>query len=104
MDLLQRHPFLYKGDWKKRPAALDIAFTAEGVPLAVYPADKSVTEPEVISCTPQPTLQQNCTANRLKNSSKNAALTASGKRFINNFLWLEGKYPPTPPAEEQNPL
>lgn len=104
MDLLQRHPFLYKGDWKKRPASLDIAFTAEGVPVAVYPADKAVTEPEVISCKAQPTLQQNCTANRLKNNSKNAALTVSGKRFINNFLWLEGKYPPASSAEEQNSL
>lgn len=93
MDLLQRHPFLYKGDWSKRPAALDMAFTAEGVPLAVYPAKEAVTEPKIVSCVPKPTLQQNCTANRLKNNSKNAALTVSGKRYIQNFLWLEGKYP-----------
>lgn len=104
MDLLQRHPFLYKGDWSKRPAALDIAFTAEGVPLAVYPAAEVVTEPKVVSCAPKPTLQQNCTANRLKNSSKNAALTVSGKRFINNFLWLEGKYPPPAPQEEASSI
>ncbi|MBQ8515993.1 MAG: M23 family metallopeptidase [Akkermansia sp.] len=104
MDLLQRHPFLYKGDWKKRPAALDIAFTAEGVPLAVYPADRAVAAPEVISCKPQPTLQQNCTANRLKNNSKNAALTASGRRYIETFLWLEGKYPPAAQSEDQNSL
>lgn len=93
MDLLQRHPFLYKGKQGISPAALDIAFTAEGVPLAVYPAEDSVAEPTVISCLPMPTLQQNCTANRVKNSSKNAALTAGGKRFINNFLWTEEKYP-----------
>ncbi len=99
MDLLQRHPFLYKGNWSTRPKSLDIAFTAEGVPLAVYPGDKEVDAPTIISCKPMPTLQQNCTVNRVKNSSKNAALTASGKRYINNFLWLEGKYPP--PAQQQ---
>lgn len=94
MDILQRHPFLYKGDWKKRPAALDIAFTAEGVPIAVYPADEKVSKPRVISCKPRPTLQQNCTANRVKNNSKNPELTASGLRYINQYLWLEGRYTP----------
>lgn len=94
MDLLQRYPFLYKGNWGSRPAALDMVFTAEGVPLAVYPAGDKVTEPTIIRCIPKPTLQQNCTANRVKNSSTNAKLTASGRKFINNFLWLEGKYPP----------
>lgn len=94
MDILKRHPFLYKGDWGKSPAALDIAFTAEGVPIAIYPAEEAVKEPAVISCKPMPTLQQNCTVNRVKNSSKDAALTASGKNYINQYLWLEGKYPP----------
>ena len=92
MDLLQRHPFLYKGDWKKRPVSLDMAFTAEGIPIAVYPSAEKVTKPVVISCVPKPTLQQNCTANRIKNTSKNPALTVSGMRYINTYLWLEGKY------------
>lgn len=100
MDLLQRHPFLYKGDWKQRPAALDIAFSAEGVPLAVYPAKQSVTEPKIVYCTPMPTLQQNCTVNRVKNNSKNAELTASGLRYVNQYLWLEGKYPPPAPETD----
>ncbi len=95
MDILQRHRFLYKGEAGKRPApaSLDIAFTAEGVPIAIYPAREEVTTPRIISCKPMPTLQQNVTVNRVKNSSKNAALTASGLRYINQFLWLEGKYP-----------
>lgn len=94
MDLLHRHPFLYKGDWSKRPAALDMAFTAEGVPIAVYPANEAVTEPRIISCKAMPTLQQNCTVNRVKNSSKDAALTVSGKNYINQFLWLAGHNAP----------
>lgn len=104
MDILQRHPFLYKGSWTRRPKSLDIAFTAEGVPLAVYPADREVAAPEIISCKPMPTLQQNCTVNRVKNNSKNAALTASGRRYINNFLWLEGQYPPPAPQPENQSL
>lgn len=92
MDLLQRHPFLYKGDWKKRPVSLDMAFTAEGVPIAVYPATEKVSKPVVISCVPRPTVQQNCTANRVKNNSKNPVLTGSGMRYINQYLWLDGKY------------
>lgn len=97
MDLLHRHPFLYKGDWSKRPAALDMAFTAEGVPIAVYPADEAVSAPKVISCKPMPTLQQNCTVNRLKNSSKDAALTVSGLNYIKQFLWLPGREPAPAP-------
>lgn len=95
MDILKRHPFLYKGEWGKCPPALDMAFTAEGVPIAIYPADVAVEEPVVISCKPMPTLQQNCTANRVKNSSRDAALTLSGKNYINQYLWLEGQYPAT---------
>ncbi len=96
MDILRRHRFLYKGKPGQYPppVSLDIAFTAEGVPIAVYPAHEAVDSPRVISCKPMPTLQQNVTVNRVKNSSKNAALTASGLRYINQYLWLEGKYPP----------
>ncbi len=102
MDLLRRHRFLYKGVPGQRPApvSLDIAFTAEGVPIAVYPAHEVVESPRIISCKPMPTLQQNVTVNRVKNSSRNAALTASGLRYVNQYLWLEGKYPPPAPAPE----
>ncbi len=100
MDLLKRHRFLYKGKPGQHPApvSLDIAFTAEGVPIAIYPASEVVDTPRIVSCKPMPTLQQNVTVNRVKGSSKTAALTASGLRYINQFLWLEGKYPPPPPA------
>lgn len=93
MDLLKRYPFLYKGKRGLRPRSLDIAFTAEGVPIAVYPSDEQVNTPTIISCTPMPTLQQNCTVNRVKNSSKNAALTRSGMNYINQYLWLKDQYP-----------
>ena len=89
MDLLRRHPFLYKGSWGKAPRSLEIAFTQEGIPIAVYPSDKEVTTPAVVRCKPRPTLQQNVTVNRVKGSSKTAALTASGMRYINLFLWTQ---------------
>lgn len=82
-DILRRHPFLYKGgDVNALPAAYDVAFTSEGVPIAFYPAAEAVAEPKVISCTPLPTLQQNATCNRVKNSSRDAALTVSGKNYL----------------------
>lgn len=99
MDLLKRHPFLYKGDWGITPPALDIAFTAEGVPIAVYPATEAVQAPQVISCTPKPYLQKHCTANRINGNSKTAALTSGGKTFISRFLWVEPQ--PSPPVPEQ---
>ncbi len=101
MDLLRRHPFLYKGVPGKRPApvSLEIAFTAEGVPIAVYPSDVPVSAPVIVSCKPMPTVQQNVTVNRVKNSSRDAALTVSGRHYVDQFLWLEGKYPPSAPAE-----
>lgn len=91
MDILRRYPFLYKGDWSKRPVSLEMAFTAEGVPIAVYPSTEPTNEPMVVSCKPEPTLQQNCTANRLKNDSRNATLTASGKRYIQTYLSHPGQ-------------
>lgn len=97
-DILRRHPFLYKGSWGQHSASLDIAFTQEGIPIAIYPAQQAVEVPTIVKCRPMPTLQQNCTVNRVKGSSKTAALTASGLRYINLFLWQEGIYPPAPPT------
>ena len=93
MNFLKRYPFLYKGERGLRPKSLDIAFTYAGVPIAFYPSDEEVSQPTIISCKPMPTLQQNCTVNRVKNSSKDAALTRSGLNYINQYLWLEGRYP-----------
>lgn len=89
MDLLRRHPFLYKGRWGQPARSLEIAFTQEGIPIAIYPSDKEVNTPAVVRCKPRPTLQQNVTVNRVKGSSKTAALTASGMRYLNLFLWTE---------------
>ena len=110
MDLLRRHPFLYRGDWNRRPRSLEIAFTAEGVPIAVYPGSEPAAAPVLISCKPMPTVQQNCTVNRVKNSSRDAALTVSGIKYINNMLFIPGVTPaparpaqpaPAPPARKR---
>ena len=95
-DILRRHPFLFRGEWSPAPAALDIAFSAEGIPLAVYPAQQAVSEPTIVKCTPLPTLQQNATVNRVKNSSKDARLTASGLRYVKQYFWQKDNTPPTP--------
>ena len=89
MDIMRRHPFLYKGSRSAtiRPESLEIAFTAEGVPIGIYPSSRSVQTPCVVSCRPMPTLQQNCTVNRVKNSSANAALTRSGLAYVTQYLW-----------------
>lgn len=85
-DLLKRYPFLKQGDWSKQPHSLDIALSAEGIPLAVYPSDQIVQTPQIIFCAAAPTVQQNVTFNRVKNSSKDAALTASGVRYIQHLM------------------
>lgn len=96
-DFLRRYPFLFRGKWSPAPASLDVAFSAEGVPLGVYPSQSAVQEPTIIRCTPLPTLQQNATVNRVKNSSKDAQLTASGMRYINQFFHIpEAPAPPSP--------
>lgn len=96
LDILVRHPFLYKGSktLRRRPESLEIAFTAEGVPIGIYTSDRQVTEPYIISCRPMPAKQQSCTVNRVKNSSEDAALTSSGLNYINQYLWKKGIYPP----------
>lgn len=98
IDILRRHPFLYHGNNSSRPVALDIAFSAEGVPLGFYPSNQAVQKPTVIRCTPSPTLQQNITVNRVKNSSKDAALTASGLRYVEQFLRQRAVTPNQAPA------
>lgn len=97
MDIMRRHPFLYKGDRQShsRPRSLEMAFTAEGVPIGIYPSDREVRTPHIVSCRPMPTLQQNCTVNRVKHDSRRAELTRSGLMYITQFLWLEGQYPST---------
>ena len=100
-DFLQRYPFLYKGEWGKPCESLDIAFTAEGVPIAVYASSESVTTPVVISCKPMPLYQNECTANRLAGKSTTAYLTASGKTFINRFMWTEAEQEPAAADSQQ---
>lgn len=99
LDILHRHPFLYKGSRTEtsRPESLEIAFTAEGIPIGIYPASRSVLTPHIISCKPMPTVQQNCTVNRVKNSSANAALTRSGLAYVNQYLWHGD--PPAPVSD-----
>ena len=41
-----------------------------------------------------PTWQQNCTVNRVRNSSKNPALTVSGLRYLNTYLHSPADVPP----------
>lgn len=96
LDILKRHPFLYKGSRteRRRPESLELAFTAEGVLIGIYPADYSVESPKIVSCRQMPTVQQNCTVNRVKNSSVNATLTRSGLNYITQYLWQQGLYSP----------
>ena len=94
IDLLVRYPFLYKGSWNPCPPSIDLAFTAEGVPIGAWPAQEKVSRPKVISCKPMPTWQQNCTVNRVRNSSKNPALTVSGLRYLNTDLHSPADVPP----------
>lgn len=85
LDILSRHPFLFRGRWGQTSPSVDIAFTQEGIPIAIYPASQPVSTPVVVKCRPLPTLQQNATVNRVKGSSKTAQLTASGLRYISLF-------------------
>ncbi len=96
INLLRRYPFLLRGRCSPRTRSLDIAFSAEGVPLGVYACESEVATPRVIRCLPQPTLQQNVTANRVKNNSKDAELTVSGQRYIRHLLWTQDESPPAP--------
>ena len=52
-----------------------------------------------------PTVQQNCTVNRVKNSSQDAALTVSGIKYVNNMLFIPGvtAAPAPPPATQAAP-
>ena len=90
-DILLRHPFLYKGEWGKESPSLDIAFTAEGIPIGVYPCDTPIDKPAVISCRPMPMMQKNCTMNRLNGKSTAAYLTPARETFINRFIWQESQ-------------
>ncbi len=87
LDIIKRYPFLLRATAEERAkaASIDIAFTAEGIPLAAYPCEEVVHAPRVLSSTPLPTLLQNCTSNRLKNNSQNPQLTANGMRFMQIF-------------------
>ncbi len=87
LDIIKRYPFLLRATEEERAkaASLDIAFTAQGIPLAAYPCEEVVRTPQVLSSKPLPTLLQNCTSNRLKNNSQNPQLTGNGLRFMQIF-------------------
>lgn len=96
-DIVQRHPFLFHGDWTPRPRSLEISFTSEGIPVAITPSQETVSEPTIVKCTPLPTLQQNATVRRVQNSSKDAKLTASGLRYVKQYIWHKEDNPTPAP-------
>ncbi len=87
-DLIKRHPFLYKKDSTvSTPASYEISFTDGGLPIAVRPSQVKASGISVVRTTAVPTSQLNVTAKRLKNSSKNPALTPSGHRYVELFMY-----------------
>ena len=98
LDILKRHPFLLRGHVTPQTSSMDISFSREGIPLGFYPSQEKTGEPKVIRCLPFPTPQQNVTMNRVKNSSVDAALTVSGRRYVDQFFRQRTTSPPPSPT------
>ena len=82
MEILSRYPWLARGNHKVRTPSWEISFSASGFPLAVAPSHRNVKEPRISSIRKCLSKHEYHTKGFVTGTGYRAALTKSGRRFI----------------------
>ncbi len=95
LALAHRYPWLKKGDHSKASHSWEISFTDSGIPLAVTPSFRKVTQPTITFVRTTRSNHEYYTRKRLTGTGRKATLTKTGKRFIALFTDAYVKAQPT---------
>ena len=82
LALVERYPWLAKGDHKTLTPSWEIAFTASGFPVSVSPSKRSVTKPRVSSVRKCLSKHEYHTKGLISGTGYRATLSKTGTRFI----------------------
>ncbi|HRQ90463.1 MAG TPA: M23 family metallopeptidase [Bacteroidia bacterium] len=82
-DILRRYPWLGQDlDKVRSPKSWEFSFAATGVPLAIRPSDRTVSQPQVTYVKPTPGNHADFTLGRITGTGSTATLTPSGSRYM----------------------
>lgn len=93
LEIARRHPWLLAGSSATSSPSWEISFSATGLPMAVAPNPRKVTEPTVSYAKPATTPHWMVTRSLLNGSGSSPYLGRSGKSLL---ALLIGDFPPAP--------
>jgi murein DD-endopeptidase MepM/ murein hydrolase activator NlpD len=83
LPFLRRYPFLARDmDTVQNPTSWEISFAATGVPVAIRPSDRTLSQPVVTYVKPSTGNHADLTVDRLTGTGDSATLTPSGSRYM----------------------
>lgn len=96
LEIVERYPWLKKGDHTQPSPCWEIAFTASGLPLSVAPSHRVVSRPTVTYVRTTRAKHEYFTIKRLVGTGRRASLSASGLRYLK---LIAGDFPAQAPQE-----
>lgn len=102
LEIVQRYPWLAKGNHHASSASWEIAFTDSGIPLEVIPSHREVTQATVTYVRTTRSNHKFYTRKRLSGTGSRATLTRSGRKFIALFTNEYTKPKSTPAPQPAN--
>lgn len=85
LEIVERYPWLKRGDHDAPSPSWELSFTDSGIPLAVAPSHREVSQPTVTYVRTTRSKHENYTRKRLTGTGRQASLTRSGRKFIELF-------------------
>ena len=83
LPFLRRYPFLARDmDTVQNPTSWEISFAATGVPVAIRPSDRTLSQPVVTFVKPSTGNHADLTVDRLTGTGDSATLSPSGSRYM----------------------
>lgn len=82
LPLLERYPYLRRGDSDIITPSWELAFTASGFPLHITPSNRQVSRPTISWIKPTADDHKYHTISRISGSDGNARLTERGQRYL----------------------
>ncbi len=86
LEITQRYPWLKKGDHSKSTPSYEISFSASGIPLAVNPSRRDVTQPTITAVRLTRSNHEYYTRGRLTGTGRRATLKPLGKLYLSLFM------------------
>ena len=83
LPFLRRYPFLARDmDTVQNPTSWEISFAATGLPVAIRPSDRTLSQPVVTFVKPSTGNHADLTVDRLTGTGDSATLSPSGSRYM----------------------